>query len=52
MKKTRVPSLDQENAVEEEMETHSGILAWEITWTEEPGRLQHMGSVAKESVMT
>ena len=29
--------------LEEEMATHSGILAWKITWTEEPGRLQSMG---------
>ena len=30
--------------VEKEMTTHSSILAWEILWTEEPGRLQSMGS--------
>jgi len=30
-------------SLEEEMTTHSSILAWEIPWTEEPGRLQHMG---------
>ena len=30
--------------LEEEMTTHSSILAWEILWTEEPGRLQSMGS--------
>jgi len=29
--------------LEEEMATHSGILAWKIPWTEEPGRLQSMG---------
>ena len=34
-----VPSLDQEVSLEEEMATHSGILAWEIPRTEEPGRL-------------
>ena len=34
--------------LEEEMPTHSSILAWEIPWTEEPGGLQSMG-VAKES---
>ena len=28
---------------EKEMATHSSILAWEITWTEEPGKLQSMG---------
>ena len=30
--------------LEEEMATHSSILAWEISWAEEPGRLQSMGS--------
>ena len=34
----------------EEMATHSSILAWRIPWTEEPGRLQSMGS--QESDMT
>ena len=40
---TQVPSLDQEDPLEEEMATHSSILAWEIPWTEEPGRLQSRG---------
>ena len=31
-------------SLEKEMATHSSILAWEIPWTEEPGRLQSMGS--------
>ena len=35
----RVGSLGQEEPLEEEMATHSSILAWEIPWTEEPGRL-------------
>ena len=38
-----VQSLGQEDLLEKEMETHSSILAWEIPWTEEPGRLQSMG---------
>ena len=33
-----------EDPLEEEMATHSGILAWEIPWTEEPGGLQSVGS--------
>ena len=33
-----------EDSVEKEMATYSSILAWEIPWTEEPGRLQPMGS--------
>ena len=38
-----VQSLGQEDPLEEGMATHSSILAWEIPWTEEPGRLQSMG---------
>ena len=37
---TWVPSLGQEDSMEESMATHSSILAWRIPWTEEPGRLQ------------
>ena len=40
----RVLSLGGEDPLEEEMATHSSILAWRIPWTEEPGRLQSMGS--------
>ena len=43
MQETQVPSLGQEDPLEKEMATHSTILAWEISWTEEPGRLQSMG---------
>ena len=39
-----VQSLGQEDSLEEVMETHSSILAWEIPWTEEPGRQQSTGS--------
>ena len=38
-----VLSLGWEDALGEEMATHSSILAWKIPWTEEPGRLQSMG---------
>ena len=41
---TWVQSLGQEDPLEEEMATHSSILALEIPWTEEPGRLQSMRS--------
>ena len=41
---TWVRSLVQENPLEEGMATHSSILAWEITWAQEPGRLESMGS--------
>ena len=40
----QVQSIAQEDALEEEMATHSSSLAWKIPWTEEPGRLQSMGS--------
>ena len=36
---TQVPSLGQEDPLEEGMAIHSSILAWRIPWTEEPGRL-------------
>ena len=41
---TGVRSLGWEDPLEKEMVTHSGILAWRIPWTEEPGRLQSTGS--------
>ena len=37
-----VPFLGQEHPLEEEVATHSSILAWKIPWTEEPGKLQVM----------
>ena len=43
MQETRVRSLGQEDTLEKKMATRSSILAWEIPWTEEPGRLQSMG---------
>ena len=43
MQETRVRSLGQEYPLEKERATHSGIIAWKIPWTEEPGRLQSMG---------
>ena len=44
MWETWVQSLGQEDPLEKEMATHSSTLAWKIPWTEEPGRLQSMGS--------
>ena len=44
MMETRVWSLDQEDTLEKGMATHFSILAWRIPWTEEPDRLQSMGS--------
>ena len=44
MPETRVRSLGREDALEKEMATHFSTLAWKIPWTEEPGRLQSIGS--------
>ena len=41
---TRVQSLGQEGPLEEGVEIHSSIVAWKISWTEEPGMLQSTGS--------
>ena len=43
MQEMWVRSLGQEDPLEMEMTTHSGILAWEIPWTEEPGGLESTG---------
>ena len=43
-----VQFLGQEDPLEQGMATHSSILAWEISWTEEPGRLQSMGFSRQE----
>ena len=44
VQETWVRSLGQEIPLEKGMATHSSILAWRIPWTEEPGRIQSMGS--------
>ena len=44
MQKTWVQSLGWEDPLEKEMAIHSSTIAWKIPWTEEPGRLQSMGS--------
>ena len=43
VRETCVQSLGREDPLEKEMATYSGILAWEIPWTEEPGGLQSTG---------
>ena len=50
MQEMWVQSLGLEDPLEEEMATHSSILAWKIPWTDEPGGLQSQGR--KESRMT
>ena len=44
MRETQVRSLGWEDPPEKEMAIHSSTIAWKIPWTEEPGRLQSMGS--------
>ena len=44
MQETWVRFLGREDPLKKEMATHSSTLAWKIPWTEEPGRLQSMGS--------
>ena len=44
MQKTWVQSLGQEDLLEKAMAPHSSVPTWKIPWTEEPGRLQSMGS--------
>ena len=44
VQETWVRSLGWEDPLEKQMTTHSSILAWKISWTEEPGGLQSMGS--------
>ena len=53
MQETQVQSLGWEDSLEEEMTTHSSILAWRIPWIEEPSGLQPMGSPrVKQDTMT
>ena len=47
IQETRVQSLGWEDLLEKEMATHSSILAWKISWTEEPGGLQSVRGVTK-----
>jgi len=44
MRETRIRSLGREDPLEKEMATYSCILAWRLPWTQEPDRLQFMGS--------
>ena len=43
MQEAQAQCLGQKDALEEEMATHSSVLAWEISWAEEPGGLQSTG---------
>ena len=44
VQEAQVRSLSQEDPLEKEMATHSSILAWKISWTQEPHGLQSIGS--------
>ena len=44
VQETQVQFLGWEDPLEKEMATYSSILAWKISWTQEPGRLKSMGS--------
>ena len=44
LQESQIQSLHQEDPLEEDIATHSSILAWRIPWTEEPGGLQSIGS--------
>ena len=52
MQETWVPSLGQEDPLEEEMATHTSILAWKVPWTEEPEGLQSMGSQKSRTLLS
>ena len=51
MQETWVPSLGREDPLEKEMATHSSILAWEIPWTQQLGRLQSIGSQKSQKLL-
>ena len=50
MQETQVQSLGQEDVLEKEMTTHSSIVAWEIPWTEEPGKSMGLRGVGHDLV--
>ena len=51
-RETQVQSLGRKDLLEKEMATHSSILAWEIPWTEETGRLQSVGLQKRHDLAT
>ena len=50
MRETQVRALGGEDPLQKEMVIHSSTIAWKIPWTEEPGRLQSMGSQSRTRV--
>ena len=51
MQEKQVQSLGKKDPLKKEMATHSSILAWEIPWREEPGRLQSTGSQVSDTTL-
>ena len=49
---TRLRFLGWDDPLEKKMATHSSILAWETPWTEDPGGLQTMGTVARQTLLS
>ena len=52
MQETQVWSLGGEDPLEEEMVTHTSIIAWRTPWIEEPGELQSMGSQKSQTLLS
>ena len=52
MQETQVRSLGQEDPLEKEMAIHSSTIAWKISWTEEPGRLQFHGVTKSQTQLS
>ena len=52
VQETQVPSLEKEDALEKEKETHSSVLDWRIPWTEEPRRATVHGVVKNQAQVT
>ena len=52
VQETQVPSLGWEVPLEKELATRFSMLAWRIPWTQEPGRLQSMGSKESDTLVT
>ena len=52
MQETCIRSLGQEEALEKGMATHSTILAWRISWTDDPGNLHSMGVTKSQTLLS
>ena len=52
MQETGVQSLSQEDSPEKRIATHTSVLAWRISWTEEPGGLRYMVSIKRQALQS